>query len=178
RSATASASTKSRSHAAPAVNATSASALPRVTHPDKIIDRESGLTKQQLVTYYAEAANHILPHIADRPLSIVRCPSGTAAKCFFQKHVKPGLPKGIGSVEIVDRKNGKSEPYITLSDAPVISELGQLNVLELYPWGPRGSDSEHPARTIFDPDPDASIEWKTLAATASEVRARLKKLAL
>jgi bifunctional non-homologous end joining protein LigD len=149
-----------------------------MTHPDKVIDRESGLTKQQLVTYYAEAASHILPHIADRPLSIVRCPSGTAAKCFFQKHVKPGLPKGIGSVEIVDRKSGKPEPYITLSDAAVIPELGQLNVLELHPWGAPASDFEHPDRIIFDLDPDASIEWKTLAATASEVRARLKKLGL
>jgi bifunctional non-homologous end joining protein LigD len=153
-------------------------ALPRVTHPDKIVDRESGLTKEQLVAYYAEVADHILPHIADRPLSIVRCPSGTAAKCFFQKHVKPGLPKGIGSVEIVDRKSGKPEPYITLSDAGVIPELGQLNVFELHPWGAPASDFEHPDRIIFDLDPDASIEWKTLGATASEVRTRLEKLGL
>src|SRR6201996_3717995 len=153
-------------------------ALPRVTHPDKIVDRESALTKEQLVAYYAEVGDHILPHIADRPLSIVRCPSGTAAKCFFQKHVKPGLPKGIGSVEIVDRKSGKPEPYITLSDATVIPELGQLNVFELHPWGAPASDFEHPDRIIFDLDPDASIEWKTLGATASEVRARLEKLGL
>jgi bifunctional non-homologous end joining protein LigD len=149
-----------------------------MTHPDKVIDRESGLTKQQLVAYYAEAGSHILPHIADRPLSIVRCPSGTAAKCFFQKHVKPGLPKGISSVEIVDRKSGKPEPYIMLSDAAVIPELGQLNVLELHPWGAPASDFEHPDRIIFDLDPDASIDWKTLAATAAEVRARFKKLGL
>ena len=119
-----------------------------------------------------------MPHISDRPLSIVRCPSGTAAKCFFQKHVKPGLPKGIGSVEIVDRKSGKPEPYIILSNADVIPELGQLNVFELHPWGSPASDFEHPDRIIFDLDPDASIEWKTLGDTASEVRSRLKKLGL
>src|ERR1700761_5612798 len=172
------AATKSRSESAAAVQPHASPALPRMTNPDKVIDRESGLTKKQLVTYYAEAANHILPHIADRPLSIVRCPSGTAAKCFFQKHVKPGLPKGIGSVEIVDRKSGKPEPYITLSDAGVIPELGQLNVFELHPWGAPASDFEHPDRIIFDLDPDASIEWKTLGATAAEVQARLKKLGL
>jgi bifunctional non-homologous end joining protein LigD len=169
---------KSREHAAPVTKAHASLGLPRVTHPDKVIDRESGLTKQQLVAYYAEVGGHILPHIADRPLSIVRCPSGTAAKCFFQKHVKPGLPKGISSVEIVDRKSGKPEPYITLSDANVIPELGQLNVLELHPWGAPASDFEHPDRIIFDLDPDASIDWKTLAATATEVRARFKKLGL
>jgi bifunctional non-homologous end joining protein LigD len=108
----------------------------------------------------------------------VRCPSGTAGKCFFQKHVKPGLPKGISSVEIVDRKSGKPEPYITLSDAAVLPELGQLNVLELHPWGAPASDFEHPDRIIFDLDPDTSIDWKTLAATAAEVRARFKKLGL
>jgi bifunctional non-homologous end joining protein LigD len=173
-----SASVKSRSHAASAASPAISPTLPRITNPDKVIDRESGLTKQQFVSYYAEVASHILPHIADRPLSIVRCPSGTAAKCFFQKHVKPGLPKGIGSVEIVDRKSGKPEPYITLSDASVIPELGQLNVMELHPWGAPASDFEHPDRIIFDLDPDASIDWKTLAATASDVRARLKKLGL
>jgi bifunctional non-homologous end joining protein LigD len=174
----ATASSRSRSHAATAENPGISSPLPRITSPDKVIDRESGLTKQQFVTYYAEVASHILPHIADRPLSIVRCPSGTAAKCFFQKHVKPGLPKGIGSVEIVDRKSGTPEPYITLSDAAVIPELGQLNVMELHPWGAPASDFEHPDRIIFDLDPDASIDWKTLAATASEVRERMKKLGL
>jgi len=173
-----SASVKSRSHAASAASPAISTALPRITNPDKVIDRESGLTKQQFVSYYAEVASHILPHIADRPLSIVRCPSGTAAKCFFQKHVKPGLPKGIGSVEIVDHKSGKPEPYITLSDAAVIPELGQLNVMELHPWGAPASDFEHPDRIIFDLDPDASIDWKTLAATALEVSARLKKLGL
>ncbi len=152
--------------------------MPRVTHPDKIVDRESGLTKEQFVSYYAEAAEHILPHIANRPLSIVRCPGGTSAKCFFQKHVKVGLPKGIGSVDIVDRKSGKPEPYITLSDAAVIPELGQLNVFELHPWGAPASDFEHPDRLIFDLDPDTSIDWQTLADTAAEVRSRLKKLGL
>ncbi|HZD76381.1 MAG TPA: DNA ligase D [Acidobacteriaceae bacterium] len=171
------ASSKSRVPTASA-RATIPAALPRITNPDKIIDRDSGLTKQQFVAYYAEVASHILPHIADRPLSIVRCPSGTAAKCFFQKHVKPGLPKGIGSVEIVDRKSGQPEPYITLSDAAVIPELGQLNVMELHPWGAPASDFEHPDRIIFDLDPDPSIDWKTLAATATEVRARLQKLGL
>jgi bifunctional non-homologous end joining protein LigD len=152
--------------------------LPHITHPDKIVDQQSGLTKEQFVAYYAATAEHILPYIADRPLSIVRCPQGTAAKCFFQKHVKVGLPKGIGSVGIVDRKSGKPEPYITLSDASVIPELGQLNVFELHPWGAPANDFEHPDRLIFDLDPDPSIDWQTLAATASEVRSRLKKLGL
>ena len=136
------------------------------------------VAKQQLATYYTEIADRILPHIANRPLSIVRCPSGTAAKCFFQKHVKEGLPKGIGSVDIVDKKSGKPEPYIILSDAKTLAELAQLNVLELHPWGAPASDYEHPDHIIFDLDPDAAIDWHTLGASAEEVRKRLKKLGL
>ncbi len=151
---------------------------PRLTHPDKILDQESGLTKQQLFDYYQAIGPQILPYIADRPLSIVRCPGGTAAKCFFQKHVKDGLPKDIGTVMIADKKGGAPEPYITLSKAEVLPELAQLNVLELHPWGATAGDFEHPDRIIFDLDPDAAISWQTLAGTAADVRARMEQLGL
>ncbi len=151
---------------------------PRLTHPTKVLDPESGLTKQQLFDYYQAIGPHILPYIAERPLSIVRCPGGTTAKCFFQKHVKEGLPKEIGTVMIADKKGGPPEPYIKLSSAEVLPELAQLNVLELHPWGATAQDFEHPDRIIFDLDPDAAISWQTLAGTGTEVRARLKKLGL
>ncbi|MBV8113264.1 MAG: DNA ligase D, partial [Silvibacterium sp.] len=64
----------------------------RLTHPDKVLDAASGLSKQQLADYYWAIASHMLPHIADRPLSLVRCPDGTAHPCFFQKHVNSTLP--------------------------------------------------------------------------------------
>ena len=151
---------------------------PRLTHPDKVLDQESGLTKQQLFDYYQQISPHILPFIGGRPLSIVRCPGGTAAKCFFQKHVKEGLPKDIGTVMIADKKGGPPEPYIQLRKADVLPELAQLNVLELHPWGSRAEDFEHPDRIIFDLDPDAAISWQTLADTAADVRARMKRLGL
>ena len=159
-------------------SSTTSAKQPRLTHPDKILDQESGLTKQQLFDYYQAIGQHILPFIADRPLSIVRCPGGTAAKCFFQKHVKDGLPKDIGAVMIADKKGGAPEPYITFAKAEVLPELAQLNVLELHPWGATAADFEHPDRVIFDLDPDPAISWQTLADTAADVRARLKRLGL
>ena len=149
----------------------------RLTHPDKIIDAESHLTKQQLADYYWAIAPHMLPSIADRPLSIVRCPDGTGHQCFFQKHVTHTLPPGIGSVEVAD-KNGKVEPYITLSTQQALAGLAQIGVLEVHPWGSTNDDLEHPDRIIIDLDPDTSIPWPTLAASALEVRANLKKLNL
>ncbi|MGI8770954.1 MAG: DNA ligase D [Acidobacteriaceae bacterium] len=150
----------------------------RLSHADKVLDKESGLTKQTLAEYYTLVAPRILPFIADRPLSIVRCPGGTAAKCFFQKHVKPGLPKGVKAIDISDKKGGPPEPYITLSTEEPLIGFAQMNVLELHPWGSRNEDVERPDRLIFDLDPDTAISWQTLAESAEEVRKRLLKLGL
>ncbi len=154
----------------------------RLTHPAKVLDPESGLTKQALADYYWAVAARMLPHIAGRPLSLVRCPEGSASPCFFQKHVNATLPPGIGSVEVRDKKTGVIEPYITLdgkSATPeALASLAQLGVLEVHPWGSRNQDLEHPDRLIFDLDPDESLAWPVVTKAAAEVRARLKKLGL
>jgi bifunctional non-homologous end joining protein LigD len=150
----------------------------RLTHPEKVLDPESGLTKQQLADFYAAIAQYMLPHIAGRPLSLVRCPEGSAKPCFFQKHVNAMLPKGIGSVEVPDKKTGKPEPYITLDNPEALVGLAQMGVLEVHPWGSRNVDLEHPDRLILDLDPDESISWPVLCEAAADVRKRLKKAGL
>ena len=179
--------TKSATHARAAAKSggasskadlSSAHAPVRLTHPDKLIDAESGLTKQQLADYYWEIADYMLPQIVDRPLSIVRCPNGADKPCFFQKHRNNTLPPGIGTIEVPDKKTGKLEPYITLSDAESLAGLAQIGVLEIHPWGSQNKDLEHPDRLIIDLDPDPSVPWKVLAETAVKVRGKLKKLGL
>jgi bifunctional non-homologous end joining protein LigD len=150
----------------------------RLTHPDKILDPESSLTKRQLADYYAAVAEYILPHIADRPLSLVRCPEGAGKPCFFQKHVNAMLPKGIGSVDVPDKKTGKPESYITLDHPAAFIGLAQMGVLEIHPWGSKNDDLEHPDRLILDLDPDESLSWITLCEAADDVRKRLKKAGL
>jgi bifunctional non-homologous end joining protein LigD len=149
-----------------------------LTHPDKILDPESRMTKLMLANYYIAVAERMLPHIADRPLSIVRCPEGIGKPCFFQKHIGMGLPGGISSVPVPDKKNGKIEQYVTLNTAEGLVGLAQMGVLEIHPWGSKNDNLEKPDRIIFDLDPDESIEWKTLASTAKEFRARLESLGL
>ena len=149
----------------------------RLTHPAKVLDAESGMTKQMLADYYWAVAEWMLPHIEDRPVSLVRCPEGSGSPCFFQKHVNHMLPKGIGSVDIAD-KNGKVEPYITLNTAEALAGLAQMGVLEVHPWGSRNESLEQPDRLIFDLDPDEALAWKVLAGAASDVRAKLKKMGL
>jgi bifunctional non-homologous end joining protein LigD len=150
----------------------------RLTHPEKILDVESGLTKKQLAEYYWAIAPYMLPHIEGRPISLVRCPDGSSAPCFFQKHVNHLLPPGIGSVDVPDKKTGKIEPYITLSSAEALAGLAQIGVLEVHPWGSRNDDLEHPDRIIIDIDPDAAISWTRLAESAMQIRKLLKKIGL
>ncbi len=150
----------------------------RLTHPDKILDPESRLTKQALADYYWAVAPRMLPQIAGRPVSLVRCPEGAAKPCFFQKHVNATLPPGIRSVDVPDKKTGVIEPYITLDTPETLAAVAQLGVLEIHPWGSRNSNLEHPDRLIFDLDPDESLTWPNVTEAAADVRARLKKLGL
>ena len=149
-----------------------------LTHPEKVLDVASNLTKQQLAEYYAAVADSMLPHIADRPLSLVRCPEGSGKPCFYQKHVGVGLPPGIGGIEIPNRKGGAAETYLTLSTPEALIGLAQIGVLEVHPWGSKNSALEKPDRVIIDLDPDTSIQWQTLVESALDVRTQLKRLGL
>ena len=175
------AATKPKPQATPKVKpATKATPAVRagLTHPEKILDPTSGLTKQQLADYYATVAGLMLPHIANRPLSLVRCPNGTTQPCFFQKHVGAFLPSGINTIDITDKTSADPQPYITLNTTDAIISLAQMNALEVHPWGSTNNDLDHPDRLILDLDPDATIPWPTLAAAAAELRQRLKSAGL
>ena len=150
----------------------------RLTHPEKILDAETKLTKRQLADYYSAVAEVMLSHIADRPLSLVRCPEGTAKPCFFQKHIGMGLPKGIDSIPVKSKSGGAAEQYITISKREGLVGLAQMGVLEIHPWGSRNESLENPDRLIFDLDPDEAITWKKLVESAFEVRDLLKQLGL
>ena len=149
-----------------------------LTHPDKRLDDKSGLTKRELAGYYLAVAEHLLPHIADRPLSVVRCPEGTGHPCFFQKHLGRGMPDGVASVPVLDPKTNLKELYITVSSTEGLIGLAQMGVLEIHPWGSHNSSLEKPDRVIFDLDPDPSLPWKVVAESARGIRALLEKLGL
>ena len=163
-----------------AKKATAAAPMPaiRLTHPDKVVDAESGVTKRQLAEYLWAVSGEMLPHIADRPLSLVRCPEGSGKQCFYQKHVNHLLPRGVGSVMVADKKGGEPEPYITLNDAEALAGLAQMSVLEIHPWGSRNEHLEQPDRIIIDLDPDESLPWSMVAEAAIEVRDLLTALGL
>src|SRR5690606_28760503 len=78
-----------------AANATDEVAGVRLTHPDRVMYPEQGLSKRALAEFYRDVADWILPEVVGRPLALVRCPEGRGTQCFFQKHAWPGMPEAI-----------------------------------------------------------------------------------
>ena len=148
----------------------------RLTHPDRVLWEGQGITKLGLAEYYAEIAPYVLPHLVDRPITLVRCPSGQTGECFYQKHAWRGLHKSIRRVPIKE-EDGSAE-YVAIDDLTGLIAMVQMGALELHPWGARAGDVEHPDMLTFDLDPAPDVSWADVVAGAKEVRRRLTALKL
>ncbi|MGH6881592.1 MAG: DNA ligase D, partial [Hypericibacter sp.] len=148
----------------------------RLTHPDKLLYKEQGITKQALAQYYVDVADDIMPHVRRRPLAIVRCPDGASGACFYQKHLSAGMPDAIKPFS-VKGKTGR-ETYVSIDDERGLIALVQFGVLEIHPWGASVDDVDKADRIIFDLDPDPGVAWPEVVSAAAEVRERLKELKL
>ncbi|HEY8383203.1 MAG TPA: non-homologous end-joining DNA ligase [Microvirga sp.] len=140
----------------------------RLTHPDKVLWTDQGLSKRELAAYYEAIAEPMLPHVAERPLSLVRCPAGTGERCFFQKHPFAGLNEAVARVSVPG-----DEAALMVRDLPGLVALVQSGVLEVHPWGARVEDVDRPDRMIFDFDPAPDVPFAAVMAAAREVRERL-----
>ncbi len=143
-----------------------------LSHPDKVLYPEPGITKRQVAQYYESVADRILPELAHRPVMMLRCPQGHRKQCFHQKHADKSLPDRLGRV-----RDGKLE-YVYINDLHDLISLVQLNTLEFHPWACRIDDLEAPDRLIFDLDPGDGVEWAELARAAHDLRAVLESLNL
>ncbi|HYC26377.1 MAG TPA: DNA ligase D, partial [Roseiarcus sp.] len=139
-----------------------------LTHPERMLWPAEGVTKQGLAEFYLDNAKWIMPHLAGRPLSLVRCPGGVAEKCFFAKHGWAGLSEAVRRVSV-----GMDQPALVVDDIDGLLALVQGNVLEIHPWGAALDDLERPDRLIFDLDPGEDVAWGSVVDAAREVRARL-----
>jgi bifunctional non-homologous end joining protein LigD len=148
----------------------------RITHADRGVYPALGISKLAVAEYYAAVAEHILPHVVARPLSLLRCPDGIAGQCFFQKHLASGGYRGIKQVSIKG-KDG-SEAHVMIEDAAGLLALVQMGVLEIHPWGSTIDDVEKPNRLIFDLDPDEGLGWDHVVAGALAIRQALEQLGL
>lgn len=149
---------------------------PRLTHPERVVFPDDGYTKADVAGYYTKVMDHLLPEIAGRPLSVVRCPDGLAGQCFFQKHHGPGL-EGVGKLRLRE-ESGRWADYLVIEDAADVMALVQMNVIEFHPWGARADDPDLCDRMVFDLDPGPGVAWIQVKAAARLVRHRLREAGL
>jgi bifunctional non-homologous end joining protein LigD len=148
----------------------------RLSHPDKVLYPEDGITKLDLALYYEQVAKWMLPHVENRLLSLVRCPAGSGQKCFFQKHPGEGASEHFRRFEVSEKS--KTEEYLALYDLPDLVSLVQMGVLEIHLWGSQADQFDKPDRLIFDLDPDPSVDWPRVVTGAKEVRLLLEQFDL
>lgn len=144
-----------------------------ITHPDRVVDAESGAKKIDVAAFVDRHAQRMLPHVAGRPLSMLRCPSGVGGSCFFQRHANGRLAAGLSEVDV-----GGTAAYVVVEDERGLAALVQDNVLEFHPWGATAGDPERPDRMVFDLDPGEDVPWSRVVAGARAVRSLLERLDL
>lgn len=149
----------------------------RLTHPDKVLFAADGITKRDVALYLDAAAGRMLPHLANRPLSLLRHPEGIAHEGFFQRHAGRGTPAAIKRFPATGN-HGKAEEFLTISDKQGLLAAAQMGVLEFHIWGVHVDDLERPDRLVFDLDPDPSIGFGPVRDAAADIHAALDALGL
>lgn len=148
----------------------------KLTNPDRILFPDQGITKLHLAQYYEEIADWILPHISNRPLSLVRCPDGRTGECFFQKHPRSAISEAIPRIDIAEKESTK--PYFYVTSLPHLIGLVQAGALELHVWGSKVNNLECPDQLVFDLDPASNVAMSEIFRVAEELRRRLDELGL
>ncbi|MFZ0930227.1 MAG: DNA ligase D [Syntrophobacteraceae bacterium] len=147
-----------------------------LSNPDRVFYPEIGVTKLALAQYYTEIAGWIMPHLAGRPLTLVRCPEGWQKECFFQKHLGDAASEVLRSIPIVE-KDGLHY-YSVADNIEGVIELVQIGALEIHVWGSREDKLEQPDMMIFDLDPAPEVGWASMIKAARLMRERLSDLGL
>jgi bifunctional non-homologous end joining protein LigD len=144
----------------------------KLTHPDRVYWKDAGVTKEGLASYYAQVWRLMAPHVVSRPLALVRCPQGTAQKCFFQKHGWKGM-----SGEILTRQDphdDEEDGLIAVDSLDGLIGLVQGATLEIHTWQASLDELEKPDQLVIDLDPGDGVAWSAVIDAATEVRERLE----
>lgn len=148
-----------------------------VTNPTRRLFGKSGPTKLDIAVYYAAVGDFMLPHILGRPVSLVRCPTGKAEDCFFQRHAFTGMPSTIASFETTS-SDGEARGYVAVEDVKGYLALAQFGVVEFHTWGVLRKAMEKPDRAVFDLDPGEGVTWREVVDAAVHVGAELRGIGL
>ncbi len=149
----------------------------RISHRSRVLFPECGATKGDLADYYVHLAPLILPHLARRPLSLVRCPKGRAEQCFFQKHVSGSFGEHVRHVPIREKDGGHGD-YLYVDSAEGLLACVQMGTIEFHGWSSHVETLEHPDRMVFDLDPDEALDFAEVRKAALDLRGHLAAMGL
>lgn len=147
----------------------------KITSPERVIDPSTGLRKIDLVRYYESVADWMLPHLAGRPASLVRAPTGIAGQLFFQKHPESKMP---GLTELDAGLWPGHEPLLAVNSAQALLAAAQMNVVEFHTWNSKAARIDQPDRIVLDLDPGEGVSWAMLQEAALLTRVMLQELGL
>jgi bifunctional non-homologous end joining protein LigD len=147
-----------------------------VTHPDRVVDAKSGVTKLELVRYYESIAPRMIPHLKGRPIALVRAPYGIGGELFFQKH---GEKIRIPGIIQLPREYWPGHPsMLEIASAETLVGAAQMNVIELHTWNSTTKLLDKPDRFVLDMDPGEGVQWSELVEGTRLVKKMLDLLGL
>jgi bifunctional non-homologous end joining protein LigD len=149
----------------------------RISNEDRLLFPDIGISKGALADYYARIAPIFLQVAARRPVTLVRCPDGITAECFFQKHDPGGLGEHVHHVP-VSEKVGSTADYLWLDDPRGVLACVQMGTIEFHGWGSRVELLEMPDRMVFDLDPDEGLGWNIVKKAANRLKQELAEIGL
>jgi bifunctional non-homologous end joining protein LigD len=147
-----------------------------ISHPDRVLYHDPPIRKIDLARFYEAIAPWVVPHVAGRPLTLVRCPTGMAGRCFYMKHSRVWAPEPLRRVTIPEKT--KRGEYLIADDAAGVVALVQMGVLEIHTWNSTADDVERPNRLVIDLDPGDEVSWPRVVEAARLVRKVLAALEL
>ncbi|HEX6707313.1 MAG TPA: DNA ligase D [Albitalea sp.] len=148
----------------------------RISHPERVIDSSTGLTKRDLVDHYLRVARRMLPHLARRPVALVRAPDGVQGQLFFQKHAQTLKIRELAQLPV--ELDPGHPPLIEIASFTALVSAAQMNVVEFHTWNAKTSAIEKPDRMTFDLDPGEGVAWSAMQEAASLTRTLLDELGL
>ncbi|CAN5378384.1 DNA ligase D [soil metagenome] len=147
-----------------------------LSHPSRVLFADIGFTKFDLANFYADIKDWILPHLANRPLTLVRCPNGGDKPCFFQRNATDAIDEKIERITIPS-DSGDAQ-YMMGNTLPALVSMVQIGVLELHTWGAHAPLLDKPDRMIFDLDPAPGLPWTNVIEAAQLLRSLLDDIGL
>ncbi len=147
----------------------------KISNPDRIIDPSTGLTKIDLIHFYESVADRILPHLQNRPVSLVRAPQGITGQLFFQKHSDAKI---TGLTELDASLWPGHDSLLSVDSVEGLISAAQLNVIEFHTWNSTTKRIDQPDRVIFDLDPGEGVTWAHVQEAAVLTHTMLEELGL